>query len=55
MHPFRNIPSPSARVLSYDDMIRYLDLNKSPGDTVTLTVLRGNQQQDIPVVLGTRP
>ena len=42
-------------VLSYDDMIRYLDLNKSPGDTVTLTVLRGNQQQDIPVVLGTRP
>ena len=42
-------------VLSYDDMIRYLDLNKSPGDTVTLTVLRGDQQKDIPVVLGTRP
>lgn len=42
-------------VLSYDDMIRYLDLNKAPGDTVTLTVLRGDQQKDIQVVLGTRP
>jgi len=42
-------------VLSYDDMIRYLDLNKAPGDTVTLTVLRGDQQKDIPIVLGTRP
>ena len=42
-------------VLSYDDMIRYLALHKNPGDTVTLTVLRGDQQKDIPVVLGTRP
>ena len=42
-------------VLTYDDMIRYLGLYKSPGDTVTLTVLRGDQQKDIPVVLGTRP
>jgi S1-C subfamily serine protease len=36
-------------------MIRYLVLNKSPGDTVTLTVLRGSQQLDIKVVVGTRP
>jgi S1-C subfamily serine protease len=36
-------------------MIRYLALHKSPGDTVTLTILRGDQQLDIPVVLGTRP
>jgi S1-C subfamily serine protease len=42
-------------VLTYDDMIRYLDLNKSPGDTVTLTVMRGDQKKDIPVVLGARP
>jgi 2-alkenal reductase len=42
-------------VLSYDDMIRYLDVYKSPGDTVTLTVLRGDQKVDVPVVLGTRP
>ena len=42
-------------VLIYDDMIRYLTLHKSPGDTVTMTVLRGAQQVDIPLVLGTRP
>jgi S1-C subfamily serine protease len=42
-------------VITFDDMIRYLLLNKSPGDTVTLSVLRGSQQLDIPVILGTRP
>jgi S1-C subfamily serine protease len=42
-------------VLVYGDMIRYLTLHKSPGDTVTLTILRGDQQLDIPLVLGTRP
>ncbi len=42
-------------VVTFDDMIRYLALHKSPGDTVTLTVLRGDQQVDIPVVLGKRP
>jgi 2-alkenal reductase len=38
-----------------DDLMRYLVLNKSPGDTVTLTILRGDEQMDIPVVLGKRP
>ena len=42
-------------VLTYDDLIRYLDLYKNPGDTVTVTVLRGTQKKDISVVLGTRP
>jgi S1-C subfamily serine protease len=42
-------------VLIFDDMIRYLALHTSPGDTVTLTVLRGDQKLDIPVVLGKRP
>jgi 2-alkenal reductase len=42
-------------VVTFDDMIRYLVLYKSPGDTVTLTVLRGDQNLDIPVVLGKRP
>jgi len=41
-------------VITFDDMIRYLVLHKSPGDTVTLTILRGNQQLDVPVVLGKR-
>jgi hypothetical protein len=35
--------------------MRYLLLNKSPGDTVTLTVLRGSQKVDLKLVLGTRP
>ncbi len=39
----------------FDDLISYLTLNKSPGDTVTLTVLRGGEQVDLTVTLGTRP
>jgi 2-alkenal reductase len=39
----------------FADMIRYLVLHKSPGDTVTLTVLRGDQKVDATVTLGTRP
>jgi len=42
-------------VVTFDDMIRYLVLHKSPGDTVMLTVLRGDQKLDVPVVLGKRP
>jgi len=39
----------------FADLIRYLVLNKSPGDTITLTVLRGSQQLDLQVTLGVRP
>lgn len=42
-------------VVTFDDMIRYLFLHKSPGETVALTVLRSDQQVEIPVVLGKRP
>ncbi len=42
-------------VVTFSDLIRYLILNKNPGDTVTLTVMRGTQTLQIPVVLGTRP
>jgi 2-alkenal reductase len=45
----------SQPVVTFSDMIRYLILHKSPGDTVTLTILRGDQKLDIPVVLGKRP
>jgi S1-C subfamily serine protease len=38
-----------------DDMMRYITLNKSPGDKVVLTVLRGDQKLDLTVTLGTRP
>lgn len=39
----------------FDDLLRYLINNKSPGDTVVLTVLRGEEQIDITVALGKRP
>ena len=43
------------KISNFDDLISYLAVYKSPGDTVNLTVLRGSQQLDIPVILGTRP
>jgi S1-C subfamily serine protease len=42
-------------VLQFDDLLAYLIENKSPGDKVVLTVLRGSQKQDITVTLGKRP
>ena len=42
-------------IQSFDDLLRYLINNKAPGDTVVMTVLRGNEQLDVPVTLGKRP
>ena len=42
-------------VLVFDDLMRYLILHKSPGDTITLTVLRGDQKVDLKLTLGARP
>ena len=42
-------------VQQFDDMLSYLIENKSAGDTVTLTVLRGTQKQDVTITLGKRP
>jgi 2-alkenal reductase len=39
----------------FDDLLRYLINNKSPGETVVLTVLRGETQEDVTVTLGRRP
>jgi hypothetical protein len=38
-----------------EDFISYLELNKKAGDTLTLTVVRGGQQQDVSLTLGERP
>jgi S1-C subfamily serine protease len=40
---------------SFDDLLRYLINNKVPGDTVVLTVMRGQEKVDIPVTLDKRP
>ena len=42
-------------VKQFDDLLAYLITNKSPGDKVTLTVLRGTAQQDVTITLGKRP
>ncbi len=42
-------------VLEFSDMLTYLLNNKSPGDQVLLTVLRGEETLELPLVLGERP
>jgi len=42
-------------IRTFDDLLRYLINHKSPGDTVTLTVLRGDQSVDIVLKLAKRP
>jgi S1-C subfamily serine protease len=42
-------------VLSFDDLLIYLSLNTSPGQTVTLTILRGGETLDVQVTLVARP
>ncbi|MFN3490907.1 MAG: S1C family serine protease [Anaerolineales bacterium] len=40
---------------TFDDMLAYLITNKSPGDTVVLTVLRDNEPVDVTITLDKRP
>jgi S1-C subfamily serine protease len=42
-------------IRTFDELISYLVTNKSPGDTVVLTVLRDGQSQDRTITLGARP
>jgi 2-alkenal reductase len=42
-------------VATFDDLLSYLTTNKSPGDSVALTVLREGQTMDVTVTLGSRP
>jgi S1-C subfamily serine protease len=42
-------------VKTFDDVLVYLTLQTSPGQNVTLTILRDGQYQDLTLRLGTRP
>jgi 2-alkenal reductase len=42
-------------VKGFNDLITYVVENKVPGDTVILTVLRGNEQIDFTLILARRP
>ncbi len=42
-------------VKSFSDLIDYVLTEKSPGDKVTLTIMRGNQTKEVTLTLGKRP
>jgi S1-C subfamily serine protease len=42
-------------VLSYNDLIGYVLTNKSPGDKISLTIIRDNQKKEVTLTLGKRP
>jgi len=42
-------------VLTFGDLLKYLINHTSPGDTVTLTVLRGQEEKEIALIIGSRP
>lgn len=39
----------------FGELLTYLMENKTPGDTVSMTVLRGNEQKEVVITLGKRP
>lgn len=39
----------------FAEMLSYLMENKSPGETITLTIIRDNQQKEVIITLGKRP
>lgn len=41
-------------VKNYNELLSYLFMNKAPGDTLTVTVLRNGTEKDIEVILGSR-
>lgn len=45
----------SRPVMVFGDMLSYMINNKGPGDVITVTVLRGDQELDLEVTLGERP
>jgi S1-C subfamily serine protease len=42
-------------VRTFDELLSYLITHKGPGDTVVLTVLRGDEKTDVTITLGKRP
>jgi 2-alkenal reductase len=42
-------------VYVYGDLVSYIMTNKSPGDTINLTIIRSGQTMEVPLTLGKRP
>jgi 2-alkenal reductase len=43
------------QIVTFDQLLSYLITNKSPGDSIVLTIIRDGQTQDVTVTLGARP
>ncbi len=42
-------------VMTFNDLIGYVLTNKSPGDKITLTIIRDNSKKEVSLTLGKRP
>jgi S1-C subfamily serine protease len=42
-------------ILSSDDLATYMEINTLPGQSLVLTIVRNNENQDVTITLGTRP
>ncbi len=42
-------------IVLFDDLIAYIDENKSPGDEIILTIIRDGREMEISLILGIRP
>ncbi len=42
-------------IRNYSDLVGYMMNNKSPGDTIGLTIIRDGKEMQVPVTLGKRP
>ncbi|TLN15973.1 PDZ domain-containing protein, partial [bacterium] len=42
-------------VYVYGDLVTYIMTNKSPGDTINLTIIRNGKNMEVPLTLGKRP
>lgn len=49
------IAADGKEIVLFDELLSYLVLHKKVGETLTLTVIRGGEEMDIDVILGTRP
>ena len=42
-------------ILEFSELLSYLMLNKKPGDTIDVVVLRNGEEQTLTITLGERP
>ena len=43
------------RIINGDDLMSYLEAETVPGQTISITIIRDDEQLNVPVELGQRP